>query len=109
LPGGTAGADLAENERFPDCTEQRLVELTRNADLGDVASTAIEVPTVFELFEGYWHPFTLRAGAAPGYCVSLQASARSRLKACLQDHLPRQNDASIALAARTWAIRARVS
>jgi hypothetical protein len=67
----------------------------------------IEVPTVFRDFDDYWQPFTLGAGPAPGYCVSLAPEARERLKSALSSSLPRQPDGTIALKARAWAIKAR--
>ena len=73
------------------------------------ACTPIEVPTVFKDFEDYWHPFTLGAGPAPGYCMSLDADARHRLKEKLRDSLPRREDGSIPLTARAWAVKGMVA
>lgn len=98
--------DLAENRRFSFCTAEGLTELAADAGLQSVASTAIEVPTVFKDFEDYWHPFTLGAGPAPGYCMSLAPDARQRLKARLAESLPRSVDGAIPLKARAWAVRA---
>jgi hypothetical protein len=64
------------------------------------------VPTVFKTFEDYWHPFTLGAGPAPGYCMSLDAAARERLREKLEADLPRGADGTIPMKARAWAIRA---
>ena len=50
-------------------------------------------------------PFTLGAGPTPGYCVSLDPSARERLRGRLEADLPRQADGSISLPLRAWAIR----
>lgn len=58
--------------------------------------------------EDFWHQFTLGAGPAPGYCVNLSAEARQRLKERLSDSLQRQDDGSIALNTRAWAVKARV-
>jgi len=48
----------------------------------------------------------VRPGGVAGYCVSLEPEARQRLQQRLQDILPRQADASIALKARACAIKA---
>ena len=40
----------------------------------------VDWTTVFRDFEDYWHPFTLGAGPAPGYCVNLEPEARQRLR-----------------------------
>lgn len=103
-----AACDLAEDKRFPDCTQERLIELADSVGLKEIKSAAIEVPTIFTEFEDYWHPFTLGAGPAPGYCLSLESDARQRLKKVLQDCLLQRADGSIALNARAWAINAEV-
>ena len=100
-----AAGELSEDRRFPMCTPDALTALAIGAGLARVECTAIEVPTVFRDFEDYWHPFTLGAGPAPGYCASLAPEARQRLEERLQTTLPRQPDGSIHLEARAWAIR----
>jgi ubiquinone/menaquinone biosynthesis C-methylase UbiE len=101
-----AARDLAEDRRFPFCTPDGLSDLMRDAGLARIDCAPIEIPTVFRDFEDYWHPFTLGAGPAPGYCVSLEPEARQRLKERLEHSLPRQPDGSIPLKARAWAIKA---
>jgi hypothetical protein len=68
----------------------------------------LEVPTVFRDFEDYWHPFTLGAGPAPGYCMSLAEAERQVLRERLASSLPRAADGSIPLKARAWGVQARV-
>jgi SAM-dependent methyltransferase len=104
LDPGASG--FAEGKRFPFCTAVGLAELVSNADLQSVECAAIEIPTVFADFDDFWHPFTLGAGPAPGYCVSLPAEAREKLRLKLSDDLPRQDNGAIALTARAWAVRA---
>lgn len=104
-----AARDLSEDRRFPFCTPDRLADLAMKAGLVSVVCAPIEVPTVFKDFEDYWHPFTLGAGPAPGYCASLDADARHRLKKRLRESLPRREDGAIPLTARAWAIRATVA
>jgi SAM-dependent methyltransferase len=99
--------DLQEGRRFPFCTPEGLTEMAAEAGVNAVVHTAIEVPTVFSDFEDFWRPFTLGAGPAPGYCMSLSTDARERLQAKLQNTLPRSPDGSITLMARAWAIKGR--
>jgi len=101
--------DLTEDRRFPFCTREGLVDLAKDAGLASVDSTPIEVETVFRDFDDFWHPFTLGAGPAPGYCMSLDLEARERLRARLYDGLRREEDGSIRLKARAWAIKAEVA
>jgi SAM-dependent methyltransferase len=98
--------DLTEDKRFPFCTPEGLTDLATRAGLASVACAAIEIPTVFKDFDDYWRPFTLGAGPAPGYCMSLDDTARERLKEKLSDSLPRAADGSIALTARAWMLMA---
>lgn len=103
-----AARDLTEDRRFPFCTREGLTELAREAGLTSPEVIALESPSVFVDFDDYWHPFTLGAGPAPGYCASLPPEARERLRVSLSDNLPRQADGSIALRTRAWAVKARV-
>jgi SAM-dependent methyltransferase len=100
-----AARDLTEDKRFPFCTPDGLADLAARAGLAPVACAAIEAPTVFRDFDDYWRPFTLGAGPAPGYCASLATEARERLRQKLHDTLPRQQDGSIALKVRAWAVK----
>jgi SAM-dependent methyltransferase len=102
----SSASDFAEGKRFPFCTLDGLTELAAKAGLRSIVSTAIEIPTAFKNFEDYWHPFTLGAGPAPGYCVSLANDARERLRKKLEHDLPRREDGSIVLNARAWALKA---
>jgi SAM-dependent methyltransferase len=101
--------DLTENRRFPFCNPDALTKLAAAAGLASIEITPIEVATVFKDFEDYWRPFTLGAGPAPGYCMSLDPEARRRLMDRLHGSLPRREDGSIPLTARAWAIRAAVA
>lgn len=102
-----AARDLTEDGRFPFCTPQGLMDLVSAAGFAGVECSAIEIPTVFRDFEDYWQPFTHGGGPAPGYCASLDAVARQRLRAKLDADLPRQPDGTIALRARAWAVKAQ--
>jgi ubiquinone/menaquinone biosynthesis C-methylase UbiE len=104
-----AALELTEDRRFPFCTPQGLSDLAKSAGLTSVDCTSIEVASVFKDFEDYWHPFTLGAGPAPGYCVKLAPDARQLLKEKLQGSLPRRDDGSIAMKTRAWAVKTRVA
>ncbi|HEY9013342.1 MAG TPA: class I SAM-dependent methyltransferase [Devosia sp.] len=100
-----AAADLAEDKRFPFCTPEQLIAMADDAGLASVECAPIEVPTIFQSFEDYWHPFTLGAGPAPGYCSALPADAREKLRARLEASLPRGDGGTIPLNARAWTLR----
>jgi SAM-dependent methyltransferase len=103
-----AARDLTEDRRFPFCTPDGLAALAARAGLAPVDCAPIEVPTVFKDFDDYWRPFTLGAGPAPGYCMSLDPERRERLKEALNASLPRRADGAIALKTRAWAVKAAV-
>jgi SAM-dependent methyltransferase len=97
--------ELDEAKRFPFCTRDGLAAACRDAGFGPVAVEPVEIETLFPDFEAFWQPFTLGAGPAPGYCVSLPEDRRAILKARLADALG--EDRPIRLTARAWAVRAQ--
>lgn len=101
--------DLTEDRRFPFCTPDGLTDLAVNAGLASVECSPIEAATEFRDFYDYWRPFTLGAGPAPGYCMSLDPEARQRLKEKLEEALPRREDGSIHMKTRAWAVKALVA
>jgi ubiquinone/menaquinone biosynthesis C-methylase UbiE len=100
--------EFTEDRRFPFCTPEGLTDLVKRAGLIVVEWTPIEAPTVFKDFDDYWRPFTLGAGPAPGYFVSLDPDAQDRLKRKLEDSLPRRDDGAIPMKARAWAVKVEV-
>jgi len=94
-----------EGPRFPICHPDALREAWTDAGLTDVATHAIEVPTVFADFDDYWRPFLGGQGAAPAYLATLPPGDREAIRALLDDRLPRRPGGSIALTARAWAVR----
>ena len=104
-----AARDLSEDRRFPFCTKDQLANLAQQSGWADVEAGEIEVATRFSNFDDFWRPFTLGAGPAPGYCVSLPADQRQRLRDKLETDLPYESDGSIAFRARAWVIRGRAA
>jgi SAM-dependent methyltransferase len=99
-----AARALDEADRFPFCTPAGLEHICTEAGVGNVTVRPIEVATTFADLEAFWHPFTLGAGPAPGYCMSLSEDKRSELKAQLARTL--SSEEAISLPARAWAVRA---
>ncbi|WP_368911202.1 class I SAM-dependent methyltransferase [Taklimakanibacter deserti] len=95
---------LDEAKRFPFCTREGLANLCREAGLPSPAIEPLEIETVFADFESFWRPFTLGAGPAPGYCLSLPEDRRAWLKARLAENLGRE--VPIRLMGRAWAVKA---
>ncbi|MAU44418.1 MAG: SAM-dependent methyltransferase [Yangia sp.] len=98
-------AALDEGARFPFCSANGLAALCSDAGIGYAEITVIEIDTPFPGFEAFWQPFTLGAGPAPGYCLSLPEEDRWALKSLLESQLGPEGPA--ALRARAWAVKAR--
>lgn len=91
--------------RFPICHPDRLAGLWLDAGIEDVAVCAIEVPTVFHDFDDYRTPYLGGQGPAPGYAMSLDYGRRDKLREGIRARLPVEDDGSINLVARAWAVR----
>lgn len=99
--------ELGEGRRFPFCTEQGLSALAAEAGWPAVTVAPIEIAARFASFEDLWQPFTLGAGPAPGYCVSLPEDKRAALKQRLMDDVG--GAGPVSFPARAWAVRSRKS
>jgi SAM-dependent methyltransferase len=102
-----AAAELDEGRRFPLCRPGPLTALFTNAGLMEVDVRAIDVPTPFRTFDEFWAPFLGAQGPAPGYAMSLSEERRAALRERIRSALPIENDGSIRLMARAWAVRGR--
>jgi SAM-dependent methyltransferase len=98
-------AHLDEATRFPLCHPEPLTAVFTSADLNDVETTALEIPTVFPSFDQYWQPLLGDQGPAPAYVGSLTEPDRRRLESRLKSELPVSSDGSINLTARAWAVK----
>lgn len=96
--------ELKEGKRFPFCTREGLTDLCKEAGLQSVTVDPIDINCVFPTFEDFWQPFTLGAGPAPGYCMSLEEPQRDALKNLLMKNIGA--DGEIVMPARAWAVKA---
>lgn len=100
---------LDEGLRFPLCRPHALTALFDAAELQQIDVTAIDIPTPFASFEDYWRPFLGGQGPAPAYAMSLNETARARLRETIEAQVPVRRGGSITMTARAWAVRARVA
>jgi hypothetical protein len=70
-----------------------------------LVAAPLVIDMVFRDFDDYWDPFLGGQGPAAGYCTALEPDARAALRARLAATLPTQQDGSISLTARAWAVR----
>jgi SAM-dependent methyltransferase len=101
-------AKMDEGNRFPICHPEALEKLFASAGLKDVEVMPIDIPTRFSNFDDYWQPFLGGQGPAPAYALSLDDSARGRLRDHIRSHIPIVANGAILLTARAWAVRATV-
>lgn len=97
--------EFDEGIRFPLCQEGELESLTKETGLKRVEAVPIEVMTVFQNFADYWMPFLGNVGPAPSYNMSLSPQQRQKLENKLRETLPIEDNGSIALIARAWAVK----
>ena len=97
--------EFDEGIRFPLCQEGQLETLVREAGLKQVEAIPIEVRTVFQDFDDYWQPFLGNVGPAPNYTMSLKLKDRQKLEDKLHQSLPVDDNGSISLIARAWAVK----
>jgi SAM-dependent methyltransferase len=102
-------AKLDEGTRFPLCRPEALEKLFAGAGLKEVEVKPIDIPTSFADFDDYWQPFLGGQGPAPAYAMSLNETARARLRGRIRERMPTEANGSISLTARAWAARARVT
>jgi SAM-dependent methyltransferase len=102
-------ASLDEGVRFPMCRPEPLRKLFEGAGLESVEVKLIDTPTRFSNFDDYWRPFLGGQGPAPAYAMSLEETARGRLRDRIRARLSVAADGSISLTARAWAARGTVA
>ena len=100
-----AAKQLDEGARFPLCLEGELESLVTDSGVKQVEAMAIDVPTEFQNFDNYWTPFLAHVGPAPSYVMGLNDQNRERLKNKLLESLPINDDGTISLIARAWAVK----
>jgi SAM-dependent methyltransferase len=103
VDAGAAAMD--EGRRFPLCRPEPLADLWHGAGLPAATVAAVDVPTVFIDFDDYWQPFLGGQGPAPGFVAALPEDRRAALRELLRSRLPTQDDGSIRLTARAWAVQ----
>jgi len=97
--------DYDEGSRFPICKKGQLEKMFRLAGMKQIEGTAIEIKTEFKDFNDYWQPFLGHVGAAPVYLNRLSEIDRHKLRDVLQNSLPINQNGSISLSARAWAVK----
>ena len=98
-------AEFDEGIRFPLCQKGQLESLAIRTGMKAVEFFPIEVITIFQNFDDYWVPFLGNVGPASNYTMGLSQRERQRLENKLREVLPIEDDGSISLKARAWAVK----
>lgn len=98
-------SEFDEGIRFPLCQKGQLESFIREVGLKQFEITPIEIKTVFQNFNDYWQPFLSNVGPAPSYTMSLNQKDRQKLEDKLRKSLPIDDNGSISIMARAWAVK----
>lgn len=104
----TKAKEYDEGLRFPLCRKGQLEKLFQKSGLRNVEEIPIQINTFFENFSDYWEPFLGNAGPASAYLVSLDQENRKQLESKVRNILPLNDDGSISITAKAWAVKSTV-
>lgn len=99
---------LHEGRRFASWSASELARRFRTTGFTDVEVADIEIETTFAGFGDYWEPMLGGQGPAPTYIASLEPGAVDTLRSAVYRQLPFEDDGSIRLRSRAFAVRALV-
>jgi ubiquinone/menaquinone biosynthesis C-methylase UbiE len=94
-----------EGNRFPICQNGQLAKIFQMVGIHEIEAKSIEIKTEFQDFDDYWQPFLGKVGAAPSYIKRLGKKEEQNLENLLRNTLPTNQNGSISLSARAWAVK----
>ena len=97
--------EMEAGQRFAITRSENLRALFESLNLKDVEVIPIDVQTTFKNFEDYWLPFLGAQGSVSKYLRSLNDETLTAVRDQLQKQLPTQDDGTIPLIARAWAVK----
>jgi hypothetical protein len=101
-----SAATRDESARFREINAPGPLEaLFTAAGLSEVATRALDVPSVFRDFDDYWTPFLGGQGPAAAWLMSLPEERQIAVREALRRRSPAGADGSVAMNLRAWGIR----
>jgi SAM-dependent methyltransferase len=100
--------EFDQARRFPLCTPNGLRAAFEAAHLESPVVKPLEIVTRFANFDDYWLPMSTGQGSGPHYLSLRDERTRLAIRDRLKSSLPTDAQGTIALPARSWAIRATV-
>jgi trans-aconitate methyltransferase len=102
-----SAAEVDAGARFTICRPENLRALFESLGLSAVDVIPIDIQTQFQNFDDYWLPFLGAQGSVAKYFRSISDDTRTAIRDQLQRQLPTQDDGTISLVARAWAVKGR--
>jgi SAM-dependent methyltransferase len=93
---------VADESNLPGAREGHLVELFREADLGDVEASVLSADLEHPGFDAWWAPFEEGVGPAGAYVAALTPERRAELRERCRSALPEGPFTVSALAWAAW-------
>lgn len=100
-------AALESGGQYAICHPEPLQALFERLGLLDVQVVGLEIPQHFRDFDDYWQPFLVAQGSVAKFLHSLAEDKLIQLREQLRQQLTTNEDGSIDLTARAWAVRGR--
>ena len=94
--------DVEDEAGLAGAREGHLVQLFRDAGLGQIEDTALSIRIEHHSFEEWWEPYTLGVGPAGSYVTGLDDAHRTELRNLCRSLLPA---APFVVTALAWAAR----
>lgn len=94
--------DVDDESRLAGTREGHLVELFRDAGLGDVTGSALTIRVEHTTFDEWWEPFTRGVGPAGAYLGRVDPARRAAIRQAARIQAPVD---PIVIAAVAWAAR----
>jgi ubiquinone/menaquinone biosynthesis C-methylase UbiE len=101
----SSAIELDSGKRFTICHPDNLKSLFEGEGLKAVDVIALDIQAVFKNFEDYWQPFVAAQGSVSKYLRSLNQESQNAIRDQLQKQLPIEEDGTIHLITRAWAIK----
>ena len=99
--------DFDAGTQFAICNPDNLRALFAATGFTDIDVIPLDIQTQFANFDDFWLPFLAAQGSISKYFRALNDDQRHRIRQQLLRQLPINDDQTIHLSARAWAVQGR--
>jgi ubiquinone/menaquinone biosynthesis C-methylase UbiE len=100
-----AAREFKAQTQYAICNPDSLRELFEAAELQNVETAPVDIPTTFADFDDFWQPFLGAQGSISKFFRSRDEAGKEAIRRRLLDQLPIAPDSTIPLSARAWAVK----